>query len=230
MVNLPSTPYSISGRCIRIKGKPVRGLTKTIKKLFAPTFQFSKIKGRKSNVGGLSFRKARRRGKNVDLVLAKWIHQKKKTIYTKLKEARAIIQFLLPYQPLASQFCVAWEEAMIACPLDLLLYNPSTKNFLVVEIKTGCCNRRCSTLHGFLHNIGIKNKVSNSLLHQHQLQTLLGAHLFTKTTGLTNVETLLLYANDKGEVEACHGSDFEVQLNETVLQHVLKSRKKKLRS
>src|SRR4029079_19518032 len=95
--------------------KRSKGIHKTIKCLFAPSFDFKKLVNRPKNPGGLTFKQAKRRGKLIDSQLE---HNSKK----KLKEVHLLLSKLkeLNLTITASQFVVGDEESRLATKIDLI--------------------------------------------------------------------------------------------------------------
>jgi hypothetical protein len=197
-----------------------RGVTKVIQKVFCPSFVFKKIK-RGSYVPGLTKRKAKKRGHLVDQIIENWVLGK--PTRCRILEPRSIINIMeeLEWVPIASQLVVAWPEARLATKIDLVVYCETTNKIIVVEIKTGCGYRRCSTPNGFLHHL--RPKVSNAPIHQHQLQIILGKELLARTYpnwSRNNIEAVLIYVSTDGELELIREHEFSFTYS-TIVENIL---------
>lgn len=195
----------------------MRGITKLISLRFAPNFRYRDVRRRPSNRGGLAYRSARRRGQAVDRALSAWAASGGTACSTRLAEVRAIVAWFgthLPdFEPVQGQFPVSWADAQLATKLDLLMIDPVREQYLVVEIKCGCMARRCQTVTP--HHLTCYPGVDHTLLHQHQLQTVLGTYMFEQMLHV-RARMLLLYVSRTGEVEAISGDRFGVPgLNES---------------
>ena len=192
-----------------------RGVTKVVKKVFAPGFRFKKLK-RGQYVPGLPKRQAIRRGHAIDRVLHQWASGLS-IGRSRIREPKTVIQTFeaLGWVPVQSQLTVAWPEARIATKIDLVLYDPENNKVIVVEMKSGCGYRRNS--HGTLRHI--VPKVSNAPLHSHQLQAAIGKELLARTYSewaRGDIECVLVYVSPDCEVEMIRESDFTVVYTPTI--------------
>ena len=206
------SPYIFNNRAVRFPGiGPSRGVSKVIKHVFARTYKHAKITNRpKPNVGGLKLRQACSRGKSVDSGLTKFYTHGTRS---RLVEVNTLIKVFesLGLECVETQSVVAWPEARLATQLDLLMFNKTTKRLVVVEVKCGSVARRCATATGTLLTMP---QINDCLLHQHQLQTLLGRYLLAKTYPKVienNVEMLLVYVQPDGSTEVFKNVDFTVR-------------------
>ncbi len=179
-------------------GKRSKGVHKTIKCLFAPNFNYKNLKHKPLNKGGLPLRAAKRRGKLIDKQL---LHTSKrpvsevKTLLTKFKE--------LNLEIIHKQYTVANEQTRLATPIDLIVKHKTTNKIYLVEIKYGCHYRNC-----FIGDLKYQDKKTNDcLLHQHQLQILIGRWLY----GQENIGVLLIYL-DGTDVLVYEEDQFEAKL------------------
>ena len=199
-----------------------RGVTTTIKKIFSPTYKFSKLKRNSKYTKGLMKHKAIRRGHAIDHTLQMWT-EGRYTKRFKLIEPKAIIRIFEDrcWLPLASQLVVAWPTGRIATKLDLVLHDTKQNHILIVEIKSGCGYRN-------LHNdnmIHISPIINNCALHQHQLQTLIGTQLFKKTYPdcTIPIRSILVYVSLRGEVDIIEESDFKTTYSKTIENVILRT-------
>ena len=202
-----------------------RGVTTVIKKIFAPSYKYCRLPRRDSRkvCTGLPFRKARRRGILVDSILEKWALGHKTRC--RILEPRAIIRLFESrhWSPLASQLVVGWREGRIATMIDLVLHDENMDQVLIVEIKTGCEYRNVST-GSCLTNLG-STTITDSPLHQHQLQALLGKELFRRTypNCTKNVQSILVYVSKDGLLEVLEEKQFTVVYSEHISQAILRT-------
>lgn len=199
--------------------KRAKGITKFITKKFAPTYKYNKLQKRPKNVGGLSKRQARNRGKLVDRQLTRYIHSKKTTAYFCTPTNNLLAFFRDNHITLThSQFTVGYSKWRLATLVDLVAKTSSGKT-LLIEVKTGCHYRRCTT-GGYLKHI--TPQTSDSKVHQHQLQILMCKRLFIKNFPcLPPPDTLLIYTTEQdGVVEAIYEKDFHVSLDDDVIERL----------
>jgi hypothetical protein len=186
-----------------------RGVTTVVKRLFAPSYRYTKLKRGHCPVG-LPKRQARRRGHAIDHTLHKWAGGQAIT-RSRLKEPRTLIQTFEArgWTPVCSQLVVAWPAARLATKIDLVLHDRARNKIIVVEVKSGCGYRRKS--HGVMRHI--VPTVSNAPLHQHQLQVLLGRMLFARTYTHwrpVDIECVLVYISPACDVELLMDTAFSV--------------------
>jgi hypothetical protein len=198
-----------------------RGVTTTIRKVFAPSYAFSKLK-RGKYTRGLKKRDAIRRGHAIDHTLQCWSDGRYSKRF-RLVEPKAIIKYFEQrcWNPLASQLVVAWPSGRIATKLDLVLHDTERDQILIVEIKSGCGYRTLS--NDVMRHI--RPNVSNSALHQHQLQTLLGKYLFQKTYPdcTLHVRSILLYVALDGDIDMIQESDFGIVYSKSIDNVILRT-------
>ena len=217
-MSLVPSPFKFTGRAIRFTdGSVSRGLTKVIKKHFVPSFKYKNMVGRDIllNKSTLSYAKARTRGKQVDAALTQYCTTGKQA--SDLPEVHAIVRTLTNrnLELIATQYAVAWPQARLGTQLDLVAKHKETGRIVVIEIKTGCHYRRCSTKQGTIIHLGCPEKrVTDAPLHQHQLQVQLGRFLLGKTLNRPekDFDLLLIYADMNGAVEAFSQKDIIIPL------------------
>jgi hypothetical protein len=227
MLGLPTEVFTFNKRAVYFgKRKWSRGVTKVIKKIFAPSYRYTKLRrsGTTPRATGLPFRKARRRGKLVDTTLDKWVKGLKTRC--RILEPLALIKLFESrhWSPVASQLVVAWREGRIATMIDLVLHDDLTDRILLVEIKSGCEYRNQST-GSRLKNMG-SCTVTDAPLHQHQLQILLGKDLFHRTYPKCTkpVDSILIYVAKDGTLEVLEEkTDFTVFCDASVTDAILRT-------
>jgi hypothetical protein len=220
MINVgdPIQNYNFKNRSVYFGNKRwSRGVTTVIQKLFASSYRYGKLQQRHKCQRGLHRRRAVRRGHIVDKVLCRWVNGQH--LRCRVVEPKALInQFeLLRWKPVASQLVVAWSNARIATKIDLVLYDENQQKLLIVEIKSGCHYRRCSTKNGTLNFI--RPVVSDAPIHQHQLQALLGKELFLQTYPQWRdrlIESVLVYVSATSDVELITEEEFEVHYTSVI--------------
>jgi hypothetical protein len=210
-------------RCIYFGNKVwSRGVTTIIRKYFAPTYAFKKLK-RVKYPRGLPKRSAIRRGHAIDRTLQCWTegHYSKRF---RLIEPKAIIQAFedRTWKPLSSQLAVAWPNARLATRLDLVLHDTLQNEILIVEIKSGCGYRNLA--NGKMKHI--LPSITNSALNQHQLQVLIGKRLFQKTYPNHTLTTrcVLVYVSIDGHIDIIEESDFTVKYTESIENVIVRTR------
>lgn len=210
VLGTPATLYVWKTRSVYFGAKRwSRGVTRTIRRLFVPDYQFRKLKRVRGSTG-LPKRKAKRRGHAIDRTLEQWSNGQS-IGRCRIKEPRALISAFteLGWKPIGSQVVVAWPAARIATRLDLVLFDAERHKVIVVEIKSGCLYRRES--HARMRHV--RPPVSNAPINQHQLQTLLGRELFIRTYphwDTSDVDCVLVYVTPDCSVEMVHGNEFDV--------------------
>jgi len=188
------------------------GITKLIPKVFAPTWRFKDLKWKPKNIGGLKKRAAKKRGNRIDSelngeVLFEKTCPETKLIYKVLHDMKLDI--------VATQMYV--KQGSLKTFLDMVVRHQETGQQYIIEIKRGCEYRRCGTQDGILR---FQNKTLNDcLLHQHQMQVLIGRWLFgdENRTGV-----LLIYVNET-RVEVLQEYEFEVELLQAGKNELMKS-------
>ncbi len=180
-------------------GQRSKGVHKTIKCLFAPCYDFKKLTNKPQNTGGLKLKLAKRRGKLIDKQLSS------------IKPCKPIQEVLilknkfieLGLEIIHSQYVVANEETRLATPIDLIVKHKETDQIYLVEIKYGCHYRSC-----FVGDLKFQTKsINDCLLHQHQLQILIGRWLYNKS----NIGVLLIYL-DSDQINIYTEDQFEAKL------------------
>ena len=222
-----TSPYTFINRAVRFPGiGPSRGTTKVIKQIFCPHFHASRMRNRPKNIGGLNYKQARNRGKAVDRGLSRWVcGQTPVSSLTEVKELIKWFQLNHPsWKPVQTQYVVACPIERLATQVDILMYCTILKRFIIVEVKTGCLARRCTTLPP--NTIVGSADVSHTLLHQHQLQTLISKHLFEHThPEHIGAKMLLIYVTEKGMIEAIDQSQFFAQsLPDNLIEMLVQTR------
>ena len=202
-----------------------RGVTKTIRRIFASSYRFSQLRRRRKSQEhvGLPRRQAKRRGQAIDRTLAQWVNGQSLT-RTRIQEPAVLLKVFAKHgwTPIGSQVVVAWPAARLATCIDLVLYDAQAERVVVVEIKSGCLYRRES--HGHLAHV--HPKVTNAPLHQHQLQAVLGKELLVRTYPQWNrsqVECVLLYVTHELATELVREGDFGVQYSQRIQDILLRT-------
>jgi hypothetical protein len=212
----PLCAYTWRARSVYFGNKKwSRGVTKVIKRIFAPDFKYTKLKRGHCSVG-LPKKRAQRRGHAIDRVIHQWacgLSIKR----SRVKEPIALINTFVSHgwTPVISQLVVAWPEARLATKIDLVLYDTLRNKIIVVEIKSGCGYRRKS--HGMLRHI--IPRVSNAPIHQDELQVLLGRELFARTYtkwSRDDIECVLVYVSPECEVELLQENMFDVKYHTSI--------------
>ena len=204
-------------------GRVLRGLSKVVRKVFAPNYKFSRLRGRPRAVSSLTFRAARRRGLCVDRALGRWADGSAVRT-SRLVEVKTLLALFAArqYRPLSSQTLVSWPAARLGTKLDLVLLDTTTNRTVVVEVKTGCHYRHCAvaTL------IGTKD-VSDCALHQHQLQAQMGAWMFCRGwQQAVTADAMLVYVDAQGRCDVYDQSQFAPVVTEQTLRLFVESAKK----
>jgi hypothetical protein len=207
--------------------KKSKGVTKAIKKIFFPSFVYKNLRGKTvSNVGGLSYKKARNRGKLLDTQLSKLKGDKTLLSIPKraLDETKLFIEFLKARDVYveSSQFKVANSEWNICTDIDIILRsNDENNDFrIIVEMKCGCLHRRKEIPLKKSQNL--LNNVSVCALHLHQMQVLLGKKMFErnlsqKTEPIVMLkDCMLIYIDLQNGIECIEEKDFKVKFTEKV--------------
>jgi hypothetical protein len=111
---------------------------------------------------------------------------------------------------------VAWREGRIATMIDLVLYDETQEEIIIVEIKSGCEYRNLSTGSKLKH---LKENVTDAPVHQHQLQVVLGKELFRRTYPecKKQVRALLVYVSKEGDLDVIEEEDFQVHYENTTV-------------
>lgn len=204
------------------------GVTKIIKKVFVPHFKFRNLLKKPQNVGGLKKRAACKLGKLVDEQLFQ-ISKGKLQEDQQIPETTALLQHLtnLDLSIFQSQVYVSCPKLHLCAYIDLILKNNTTQELIVAEIKTGCHYRLCCTKDGFIKYQ--EKDITDCMLHQHQLQALLGKTLF-ESQSKTPISSCLIYVN-KTEIIQFNEKDFAVTLTpeafESIQMLISKKRKRK---
>jgi hypothetical protein len=202
-----------------------KGITKVIRKLFFPGYSHHKLRGsRPSNVGGLSYRQARNRGKLLDKQLQLCIGREvSRPPPRAIRETIAILSYIAKrgYYIETAQQRVGYAPWRLATALDLVLRPlvPSAQDHrVVVEVKRGCIYR--NMLVPNQTSKGLMPSVPVSPLFMHELQVILGAQLLLASDASLPIDSLwVLYANDSG-VECHESSDFTVQWTKTTEEYL----------
>lgn len=180
------------------------GITKLIRKLFAPQWRYRALRVAK-NPGGLKKAAAKRRGKRVDrelLLCAQGAEPKRAC-----PETRAVLKLFAAegYRIVGAQHKV--QLGRLTTFLDLVVSDAEGRLF-VVEIKRGCHYRNES--NGLLR---FHESTPNSLLCQHQLQCAIGRWMYEQQHSATGVGCLLIYVQDS-DIDVYDEEEFEVHLGE----------------
>jgi len=195
------------------------GITNLIPKVFAPSWKFKKLKQIPRNTGGLKKRAAKIRGKRLDKELKNNVT---KNICPETKNVRILLDSMeLDIE--ATQ--VLAQRKDLKTFLDMIVIHRETHKKFIVELKRGCKYRRCATSDGkLLHQT---SNLTDCLLYQHQLQTLIGRWLAGHEY---DYGVLLIYVNEE-EIEMFQECDFVAELSElgkqSLLQYACKKQKRK---
>ncbi len=185
------------------------GITKLIRKTFAPHFKFKNLQKVPRNVGGLKKKAACRRGKLLDRQLSDFALNGAKASFC--KETKLVIEKLeeLNLEISKTQHYVSNSELKMCTFIDLVAFKKDSHMPVIIEVKRGCHYKHCSTLNGVLrfHD----STVNDSLLHQHQLQALLGKLLYEKQNPEVSCDCYLLYV-DENTCEHIQQNSFNVQI------------------
>jgi hypothetical protein len=224
-LGLPIKDFQFKNRSVYFGNKSwSRGVTTVIKNVFATAYTYNKLRMRHVCPKGLRKRRAVRRGHIIDNTIDRWVNGL--SLKCRVKEPRMLIQLFesLAWKPIASQLVVAYPEARIATKIDIVLYDTRRDTLLIVEVKSGCHYRRCTTKDGTLQHI--RPIVNDSPLHQHQLQSLIGKLLFLKTYphwSALSVESVVVYVSTSGDTELLMESDFDVQYSSVIEKVILRT-------
>ena len=201
-----------SGRGVTFEAtkKRSKGIHKTIKCLFAPSYDYKKLTKIPKNKGGLSFQKAKRKGKLIDSQISGFFAG------TNTKPCKEVLLLLFELslknlEIIGTQVTVADETSRLATPIDLVVIDKETLKITVVEIKYGCNYRHCFTIDGALKYQ--KTNLNDCLFHQHQLQILIGKWMYQKETK-QEVNALLIYINGNDSIDFFTEDKFEAELNQ----------------
>lgn len=191
-----------SGRGVTFtkSGLRSKGIHKTIKNIFAPFYNYKNLKNKPTNIGGLNLRQAKKKGKLIDRQLSSSnktsLCKETKALLAKLKELNLSI--------IETQYTVANEETRLATQIDMIVKHKETSVIYLIETKYSCAYRNC-----FIENLQFQTtKVNDSLLHQHQLQILIGRWLYNAL----NVGVLLIYINTDLSIDIITEDQFEAKL------------------
>jgi hypothetical protein len=201
------------------------GITKVIKRAFAPHFKFKNLQHVPRNKGGLKKRAARRRGKQIDAELEQYVLTQTTPKRT-CKETHLVLAKLdeMGLKLTNAQLYVANEGLNMCAFIDLVALRTETNTPVVIEIKRGCHYKLCSTLNGSLKFH--EPHVTDCLQNQHQMQALLGKMLYEKNHG--KCECCLIYV-DESNCEFIPESQFVVSVSAEALQTIAKMKKTKKR-
>jgi hypothetical protein len=204
-------------RGLRHEGVALRGITKVIKKVFAPSYTYAKLKCKPLNIGGFKFGVARRRGKALDKALSST---------SRLPEAVAIKQALLArgWTTIHTQLPVAMPLYRIGTCIDMLCQD-SQGHYIVIETKLGCKYRDATTGNYMKHCLTPDNKpVKETTRHMHELQCLLGRDMFIETYSLPAFCALVYVDADQVNVT----TDFNIgRYDQSILNNKKSTRRKK---
>ncbi len=196
------------------------GITKLIPRVFAPSWNFKKLKRKPRNIGGLKKRAAKARGNRIDQELKNDVNESDSCIETKL------IRNMLDERCLDIDKCqVLVTKKNLKTFLDMVVTHRETRQKFILEIKRGCIYRSCATVDGKLR---FQTKdLNDCLLRQHELQVLIGRWMYQHEH---DHGVLLLYVNESS-VEVIEETHFEAELTpmgkQALLQYALKKQKRK---
>jgi hypothetical protein len=100
--------------------------------------------------------------------------------------------------------------------IDLVLFDETLDEIIIVEIKSGCEYRNVSTGSKLQH---LKEDVTDAPVHQHQLQVLLGKELFRRTylECTKRVRALLVYVSKEGDLDVIDEEEFRIKYENTTI-------------
>ncbi len=206
------------------------GVTKILKKVFAPDYNFKHLIKLPKNKGGLKKKKARLKGKRIDYELTSFVKTLNGQIQEDCKfceETDTIIKKCNEknIQLLKSQVYTLSLHHKLCTFIDLVGINTITQKIQLIEVKYGSHYRKCCTLNGFLKFQA--TPISNCLLHQHQIQILLSQFLYNLQHHVTT-DCHLVYVNGT-EIDWIVHNQFDAKLLPEALQCIqnLNHKKKK---
>jgi len=210
----PSNAFKWMRRYVRFNnGRCSRGVTKIIRRIFASNYRFKQLN--RTTFGSMSRRVSKRFGTRVDTAIDHWV----RGLRVKEQHVRSMVKQLeqWSWRPVTSQLVVARPLWRLATRIDLIVLDTLHDVLLLIEVKTGCPYRHES--NGKMMRF-IRPQIYNSMLHQHQLQAVLSAALFSYTYPNCTyaVEPALLYMNHDGSLDLFRESQFQVHFNESIEQ------------
>ena len=170
------------------------GITKLINSVFAPSWKYKLLKNIPKNVGGLKKRAAKNRGKKIDSELIAF-HISNKITNKMTLETKLILETFKKMNLIILDTQVMAKNNNLKTFIDLIVQDTLTLKKYVVEIKRGCAYRECTTKNGILLHQN-KSTISNCLLHQHQLQALIGRWLL-KSQSESDYGLFLIYVDEQ---------------------------------
>lgn len=198
------------------KSNKMIGLTKLIKKVFVPDYKFKNLEKVAKNPGGLKKRAACRQGKLIDKQLTQTVSKIPNTILC--KQTTLVLNKLkeLNFTLTKSQVYVVNESLKLCTFIDLVALDETTQQEVIIEIKSGCHYRLCSTKNGFMKFQ--KEPTTNCLQNQHQLQALFGKYLYDKQFKTTTT-CCLIYVNET-QCDYIPLSQFHVEISNEAIETI----------
>ncbi len=191
-----------------------KGIHKTIQNVFAPSFHFERLLDKPKNVGGLSFKAAKKKGKQIDRELNNNHSSTKKC--SEVKSLLAELQ-KREFEIVGTQVTVSDESTRLATLIDMIVIQTKTNRKFIVEIKYSCLYRYCSTFQGSLKFQD--SFLNDCLFHQHQLQALIGRWLYQQTFPKeSDLGALLIYINTDSTIEIFDEDYFAVRMTSNTIQ------------
>ena len=175
-------------------GKCMPGITKTLQKIFFPSYKYRKatngpkLEAKKSTVTRTA-RKAKRYGSHVDQQVTTTVFKS-----NDLPETRKVKKFMQhrKWVVIQSQFPLADEELGLCTCADVLVYSPETKKYTIVELKTGYETYRfryCKKMRGVL------SALTDCPFNQHMLQLFTTWLLFKRSFPYERCDMMLIYTD-----------------------------------
>ena len=190
----------------RPKVPRMRGLTKILPRMFAPRYRWQKVRRSAAYCSGPRRRRcARSHGTKVDQSLRRWVDADPAKLQP---DAALLVQEFEQrgWVPLASQLPVWKSSWKLWTKVDLVLQDSRTDEILSVEVKTGCRYRHLG-VHVLRH---VTPQVSDCLLHQHQLQSLLACDMLRETYPRASPCSAVLVYVDGTTVDVYRQEQFSV--------------------
>lgn len=202
------------------------GVSILIKKCFVPDFSYKLLVSPVRTKGGRKKRAAAKHGMQVDRELTLWYNKQQPPL---LLESKAIIKLFHDrrLQFISSQTYVCCNQLNISTKIDLVMRDADLNRIVIVEVKSGCKSRRCTT-----RNQGkiATTMFNNTLLNQHQLQCSLGRYLYgvMHDIGENEMNMLLIYTDVTGCIETFSEEQFVIPMvSDQMKRHILSFQKNK---
>lgn len=199
-----------------------KGVTKVIRNIFFPGYCYEKLRGRLNDKGKLRLRAAKARGMRLDRELVEYCKRKDhgNSAYL-LPETRLVLKSLqkkgLTIE--STQNVVYYEPWRLCTAIDMVLVerkgpgsadssSVQSEKKILVEVKRGCEYR--DSYVPCVRSRFLQPQVQTSPANMHQLQILIGKHLFLHLHPDEIVECWVLYVNEE-KVHIVEEKDFTVK-------------------